>query len=157
MFIVSLKPNIKKVLVISFIAIVLVFLFVFALVKTKNNMQTVRKVSSVTVKNNEERITFLKTFGWEVSSEPTAIREVAIPQEFDDVYNKYNDIQMAQGYNLQEFKGKRVKRWTYSVTNYPNKSDNINANILVYNNVVVGGDICTVALEGFMHGFALPK
>ena len=32
----------------------------------------------------------------------------------------------------------------------------IRANLLVYDGVVIGGDVCSVALDGFMHGFERP-
>ena len=53
------------------------------------------------------------------------------------------------------FRGKTVKRWTYDVTNYPDNRPNVKANILVYDNKIIGGDICSLELDGFMHGFQL--
>lgn len=53
------------------------------------------------------------------------------------------------------YAAKRVKRWTYRVTNYPGYEDKscIQATLLVYDGQVIGGDVCSVELEGFMHGF----
>ena len=34
--------------------------------------------------------------------------------------------------------------------------DEVTANILVYENKIIGGDICSVNLDGFMHGFTPP-
>ena len=55
------------------------------------------KVEKVAAKTNEQRISFLETFGWEVEGEEDEIVEVKIPQEFDDVFEKYNEIQKQQG------------------------------------------------------------
>lgn len=50
--------------------------------------------------------------------------------------------------------GKTVKRYTYIIHNYPDETDQVRANLLVYDGKVIGGDICTLALDGFMHGFS---
>ncbi len=115
--------------------------------------------SAVTVGNAStgatELLDFISTYGWEVKQEPDEVREVVIPAEFDEVYTNYNSIQTAQGLDLTPFKGQRVKKWTYTVTNYPGyeTEDCIKINILVYEGCVIGGDICSVKLDGFMHGF----
>ncbi|MGN0661451.1 MAG: DUF4830 domain-containing protein [Oscillospiraceae bacterium] len=110
---------------------------------------------------NEQRIEFLKSFGWEVSSEAMEIETVIIPAEFSDVYENYNEIQKQQGYDLSDYKSKEVKRYTYEVKNYPlsdsSLSGTIRANLLVYNGVIIGGDVCSVSLGGFMHGFSAEK
>lgn len=107
------------------------------------------------ISTNEKRIGFLESYGWKVESNPIEVVEVTIPQSFNEVYDNYNRIQKKQGFDLSDFKGKRVKRWTYKVTNYPGVKDEVRANMLVYDNKVIGGDISTVALNGFMHGFSL--
>ena len=103
----------------------------------------------------EERIAFLSQYGWSVEEEPLEVKEIIIPAEFDDVYEKYNAIQKEQGCDLTAYCSKRVKKWTYKVTNYPNYegSDCIRATLLVFDGKVIGGDVCSVELDGFMHGF----
>ena len=112
------------------------------------------KVEKVAAKTNEQRISVLETFGWEVEGEEDEIVEVKIPQEFDDVFEKYNEIQKQQGCDLSKYAGKRCKRYTYVIENYPGQAEGVRANILVYKNKVIGGDVCSVELDGFMHGFA---
>lgn len=107
-----------------------------------------------------ERSGFISQFGWTFEEEPVEVREIVIPQEFDEVYENYNNIQKQQGLDLSDFCGKRVKRWTYTITNYPGYSeqaDCIRINLLVFDGLVVGGDVCSVELDGFMHGFSLPS
>lgn len=103
---------------------------------------------------NAGRIAFLKSFGWEVSSDPVEVVEVTIPETFNAVYTNYNSIQKTQGYDLTQYKGKRIKRWTYDIKNYPNSTQPVRANLLVYNGKVIGGDVSSVAINGFMQGFA---
>ncbi|MDD7216643.1 MAG: DUF4830 domain-containing protein, partial [Oscillospiraceae bacterium] len=85
--------------------------------------------------------------------------EVIIPAEFDRGYEKYNEIQKAQNLDLTPYAGKRAKRWTYNIKNYPGyegDSGTVQANILVYEGAVIGGDICSTELDGFMQGFDFP-
>ncbi|MBE6753018.1 MAG: DUF4830 domain-containing protein [Ruminococcaceae bacterium] len=101
----------------------------------------------------ESRVQFLSQFGWEIETEPLAVKEVIIPVKFDEVYSQYAQLQSRQGFNLQALSGKRAKLWTYKVTNYPGANGAVLANILVKDGVVVGGDISAAAADGFMHGF----
>lgn len=108
----------------------------------------------LTVRNNDDRIEFIGHFGWEVKDEPTDIVEVVIPPKFDEVYENYNNIQKHQGFDLEKQQGKRVKRYSYIVTNYPDYPDEVKINLLVLGTKVVGGDVCSTSLDGFMHGFS---
>ena len=99
----------------------------------------------------------LETYGWQVAATPKEIEEVTIPKEFNRVYTVYNDLQLAQGFDLTPYAGKAVKRYTYEIYNYPDFPNGVVGNLLIYNNAVIGGDICTVAIDGFMHGFSLEE
>ena len=108
------------------------------------------------VKTHEDRLEFLRQFGWEVRPEPLEQTEVVIPGEFDKVYAGYNEIQRNQGLDLGRYKNKTVTRYTYEVTNYPDYEGRVLINVLVYRNRVIGGDVCTADLNGFIHGFVRP-
>ena len=108
---------------------------------------------SLLAETEEQRAQFLAQYGWEIAAEPSEICEVIIPAEFNEVYQTYNAIQKQQEMDLSRYKGKRVKRWTYQVTNYPDHPENVFANLLISNGKVIGGDISSSELGGFMHGF----
>ncbi len=101
-------------------------------------------------------LAFISSLGWEVSEEPDEVREVVIPAEFDEVYRNYNSIQIKQGYDLTDYAGERAKRWTYTILNYPGYEDEefIKINILICDDKIIGGVVCSVRLDGFMHGFS---
>ena len=71
------------------------------------------------------------------------------------VFNAYNEIQLSQDYDLSAYKGFQVTKWVYRIVNYPGYADKdcIQITLLVYNGYVIGGDVCSVELDGFMHGF----
>ena len=105
------------------------------------------------IKTNEDRVNFLAQFGWKVKSEPMENKEVTIPKEFDKIFTGYNEIQKRQGLDLSRYKNKNVERYTYEITNYPGETGRVYANVLVYRNKVIGGDVCSADVNGFIHGF----
>ena len=65
---------------------------------------------------------------------------------------EYNEIQRRQGLDLSAYKKKSVMRYTYAVKNYPDYDGEVLVNILVYKNTVIGGDVCSADVSGFVHG-----
>lgn len=108
------------------------------------------------VKTNEDRVEYLNSYGWEVVNEPLATQELLIPEEMDDSYNDYLALQSNQGFDLSKYAGKRVKRYTYEITNYPTGEAGVQANLLIYKNTVIGGEVLSPQLDGFLHGLPMP-
>ena len=108
------------------------------------------------VKTNQDRIDYLSAYGWQVSEEPIATQELFIPEELDDSYDEYVALQSQQGFNLEKYTSKRVKRYTYEVLNYPTGETGVQANLLLYKNTVIGGEVLSPQLDGFLHGLAMP-
>ena len=104
----------------------------------------------------EDRVAYLQSYGWEVSAEPLATEELLIPKEMDASYDDYLALQSGQGFDLSKYAGKRVKRYTYEITNYPTGETGILANLLIYKNTVIGGEVLSPQLDGFLHGLAMP-
>ena len=109
------------------------------------------------VKTAEDVKSFLGQFGWEVEDSPCDEIDIRIPQEFDKVMNAYNELQKSQGMDLSKYRNKEVHRYTFRVTNYPEYNGTVFANVIVYKNKVVGGDICSSDVTGFIHGFQSPQ
>lgn len=108
-------------------------------------------------KTNEDRVSFICQFGWEIDQEPAEIMEVVIPEQLDAVYEQYNAIQKEQGFDLSKYCGKKLKRYTYKVNNYPEQPDFVQVSLLIYRDTVVGGDVCSTRLDGFMHGLRMTQ
>lgn len=109
------------------------------------------------VRTAEDRASYLEHFGWKVSPEPSSVEELKIPEEFDDRYREYLELQASQGFDLSKYAGKRVKRYTYSIENYPTGETGIVANLLIYKNTVIGGEVLSPTMNGFLHGLAMPQ
>lgn len=104
------------------------------------------------VRTNEDRVKFLEDLGWQVDPEPCCETEVLIPREFSDVYQNFNQLQIEQGYDLAEHRGETATIYAYRVLNYKGFEGPVIAELYVANNHIIGGDIHSLALDGFMHG-----
>lgn len=107
------------------------------------------------IKNNDDRLAYLNGLGWQVSEQPIATEELLIPEEFDGSYQDYLKLQAGQGFDLTQYCGKRVKRYTYQLTNYPSQAEPVQIALLVYKNRVIGGQIQSSS-GSFLHGLTLP-
>lgn len=157
MFVFSVRSSKLKIALTAFAAV----LAVAALVMLANREKPTVSDSTISLKasNAEERTAFLSQFGWEIDEDPAEVAEVLIPAEFDKGYEKYNEIQKEQELDLMPYAGKRAKRWTYNIKNYPGyegRDGVVQANILVYEGAVIGGDVCSTELGGFMQSFYYP-
>lgn len=101
--------------------------------------------------SEHQRQQFITSMGWKTDEEYDTCRIVIIPQEFDDVYTRYNDLQKQQGFDLEPYKGKTVEIYSYPVYNYPDE-ENVSLSLLVCDGRLIGGDVCSTELGGFMQG-----
>lgn len=164
MFIYSLRASTVKLVGVICVALtVLITLIAFVPTYAANNSAATGAVDSAVsynydkVKTAGDVVGFLSQFGWQVEAEPIEVKTVTVPSEFDKVFSAYNEIQKSQGLNLLKYKGKDVTRYTFSVTNYAGYEGTVYANVLVYRNKVIGGDICSADVSGFIHGFENAK
>lgn len=93
------------------------------------------------IRTNEDRIAYLNELGWHVLENPVLTEELVIPQTFDESYTDYLALQSGQGFDLTRYSGKRIKRYTYNVTNYPEGDVVVQAALLICRNKVIGGQI----------------
>lgn len=155
MFLFSLKSLKSKLILL--VAAVTAIVIVFAVISNSEDAQKAKPTDGVidfSASTEEERLNFITQLGLTVESDPSGVKEIVIPEEFDDTYTNYNEIQKQSGLDLEPYKGCTVKKWTYTVTNYPEYegSQSIKINLLVYKGKIIGGDICSVELDGFMKG-----
>lgn len=111
---------------------------------------------SAVVKTNEERVKYLESFGWQVSAQPVEEQTVTIPRDFSKVYSDYNDLQLSQGFDLKRYSGLEAVRYTYEITNHPDTTDRVVADIIVYRGQIIAADVQSLSSTGFMQGIAFP-
>ena len=143
------KVDLKKILMI----VGAVAAVVIALILLLGNSSDAADTAAPAVSGNDARVEFLKGFGWEVAASPTESGQVKIPEQPSEVFDRYNQLQKSQGYDLTQYAGKTVMRYVYKVTNYPGATDPVYATVLVYKNQIIGGDITDTSATGVVQGF----
>ncbi len=137
------KVDIKKIAIA--IAAVAVVLLVLILLLGGNGDKA---AAGTGLSSNDARVQYLKGLGWDVSASPTESGQVRIPTKATEVYERYNDLQKSQGFDLNNFAGKTVMRYVYKVNNYPGATDPVYATLLIYKGQLIGGDITDTAAGG---------
>lgn len=99
---------------------------------------------------NAKRVEFIKSLGVTINDETASTKGVIIPESFSDVYRNYNEIQKSAGYDLSAYKGCEVVIYTYSISPPDGYRGTCSAHLIVYKGRVIGGDISSTELGGFM-------
>lgn len=160
MFIYSFRASTLKflgIISVTLVALIAIIAFVPIYAEGIGSANTTTaggvEISYENVKSSADAVNFVSQFGWTVDGGNAEVQTVTIPEEFDKVFAAYNEIQKAQGLDLSKYKKKELTRYSFEVTNYPDYEGKVYANVLVYRNKVVGGDICSADVTGFVHGF----
>lgn len=157
MFIYSVKGStLKFIAALSAALAVLVALVIFVPAYDSAALPTGKDILYTNIRSNEDRVGFLSQFGWTVEAEPVLQEKVTIPAEFDSIFVSYNDMQKEQGLDLSRYKRKTVEHFRYQVTNFES-GETVYANLLIYRGKVIGGDISSASMNGFVYGFEGPS
>ena len=149
MFVVSVKTG-KRRMILALAAVLVILTAALAAGKLLGGAQAAQSLPAG--ETNEQRLAFLLGYGWEADTEAVEVREITIPDVFDDVYLKYNEVQKAQGMDLERYRGKTCRQWIYNVTNYPAQGT-VHASLLVLDGKIIGGDLSSTELDGFLCAF----
>ena len=145
----------KKLLAGGITALCCCAAVVIALIFTLGGRAVTASAEVKHIRTTDDRLAYLSGLGWEVSLQPIATEELLIPQQFDDSYDDYLKLQEDQGFDLTRYCGKRVKRYTYQLTNYPDQDEPMQIALLIYKNRVIGGQIQS-ASGGLLRGLTFP-
>lgn len=162
MFIYSLKASTVKffgIVGVSLLTLAALIVFIpTARVSTTQEIAAMNEnISFNNVRNAKDAQKFLSQYGWTTNEATLTECEVTIPKEFDKIMSQYNELQKQQGLDLSKYGKKTVTRYTLEVTNYPNYSGTVFANVLTFRGKVIGGDICSSDSRGFLHTFSMPS
>ena len=150
MFIYTAKFS-KKKAVALLLTLAVIAAAVIMTLPEKRELSSPAMAADAGVKTREDAVAFAEALGCRIDMENVTSREVTIPGDFDEVYARYNDMQLQCGYDLRPYRGKTASLYTLPVTNYPG-ADGVLCDLLVCRGKVIGGSIYTSALDGFMHG-----
>ena len=111
---------------------------------------------STAMKDNDARLAYLAELGWEVDAEPIETMELQLPEELSGSYAAYNELQLAQGFDLRDYLGQGVSRWTYQVRNYPGRPEDVQLNLYLCEDRPIAGDIIAGGEGGFQGTLRYP-
>lgn len=135
MFVLRFKKKRFIVALIVVLAVITVFIILINadFTSVEDNVEKNSKIYSLKADSADDRLGFFKQL--ELKAGQETADEVVIPQNFNSVYEKYNEIQKKSVFDLSNYAGKPAKRYTYSI------DDGKKAVILVYKNRIIGGHI----------------
>lgn len=134
------RKNAVKILGLAGLALLILILLVSLRGKHEKNAATA-----------EDRAAFLQSLGWEIEAGNEQSAEVTIPDCGEGAMADYNALMQKAGFDLSAYQGKSVRQYRYVLTNYPDCKDKVYAVLYVSHGRVIGGDIHTASLHGFMH------
>ena len=116
-----------------------------------------KETEVITAATNEERVAYLEGLGWQVEPQPIETLDLQLPEKREGEWDAYAKLQKGQGLPFSEFAGQAVKRYTYTVTNYPEIPQGVQANLYLWGDQIIGGDVIFTGQGGFQTDLAFPK
>ena len=116
-----------------------------------------KETEVITAATNEERVAYLEGLGWQVEPQPIETLDLQLPEKLEGEWDAYAKLQKGQGLPFSEFAGQAVKRYTYTVTNYPEIPQGVQANLYLWGDQIIGGDVIFTGQGGFQTDLAFPK
>ena len=149
MLIITTKVSKKKLLLGLLAAAAMILCLIFIL--SRQDAPQIADTPTVfeNIATNEERLAFISSAGWEAATDPVSTLDLLLPSPLDERYTEYNQLQLSQGFDLTTYCGKRLTRYTYAVTNYPDIPQGVQANLYLYGTTVVAGDLFYAGEKGF--------
>ena len=150
MMVMTAKLNLKKILLILTAAAAVILSLILVLGGTS---RTPAPAQGQALSGNEARVDFLRDLGWEITETPKETTQVRVPRETSQIYERYNNLQKSQGYDLTQYAGQKVMRYVYEIRNYPGATDPVYATLLISGDQIIGGDITDTGAGGKIRGF----
>ena len=99
---------------------------------------------------NQENLSFIHSFGWQVDESPEEISHLTIPSVFDSVFSAYNATIAGTGFDLTPYQGVRATRYTYRVLNHKDsESGLVRIQVFVTKDGIIAAHICSLKPDGF--------
>lgn len=111
----------------------------------------------ITAATPEARVAFLEGLGWQVEPQPIETLDLQLPETLESEWADYAKLQKGQNLPFAEFTGQAVKRYTYTVTNYPDIPQGVQANLYLWGDQIIGGDIIATGQGGFQSDLVFPE
>lgn len=81
------------------------------------------------------------------------VENIVLSRSNEKVFSDYNSIQKENGFDMEPFIGKEVRRYTFEVNNNPYTSEEVFcAVVFTFNGEIIGADIHSPSVNGFIQG-----
>ena len=131
------------------VALALTGVIVILLTFAGNHGVSATAAAPISCASEADRAAYLTSLGWEFD-DAVQQKQVTIPTEFNEVYQRYSALLAKEGFRLEDYKGKQAEIYTYQIKNYDG-NDRIIADLIVADGVLIGADLCDPAADsGFL-------
>lgn len=151
MFVFTAKLN-KKRAVLIIVCLALILTLTVIAVNASGAKKSGKRISESGIRGTDDIVAYLASLGWQVDPAPIETRTIVIPRQFKGVYADYIKLQKEQGYTIENYAGMQAVRYSFRVTNYPTGEEDIVADVVLFGQEIIAGDIQSTALDGFMRG-----
>ncbi len=103
------------------------------------------------------RISYLEGLGWQVAPQEIESLHLKLPEKLEGSWSDYAALQDAQGLPFSQFAGQTVQRYTYTVTNYPQRPEDVQINLYLADDAIIGGDLVALGEGGFRADLVFPE
>ena len=111
---------------------------------------------AVLAPSDQERVAYLEGLGWTADLSPIETLSFALPQPLNESYLEYNELKLQQGFDLSPYAGMQVTRYSYRITNYPDYPEDVQADLYLCGDEIIGGDILYCGDKGFVATLTYP-
>ncbi len=133
MFVISVRASARRLIPLIVCVVLIVSLLIAGLLFPAS--RTMVTVATIAGDTDEDCAAFLTSLDHAAVLPAASVREIVLPDVFDDTLLTYNELQQQAGFDLSDYAGQRVKYRTYTLT------DGNAAHLYVYNGRIIGGDI----------------
>ena len=137
----------KLVTIIASLALVLlIFIYFFSY------FQKEIPASKYEIKNTDkERRGFIESYGYTLSPKKAETETFLVPYKFNNSFMQFEKLQNEMGLSLYPFKGMKLKKYTYLLSDTP---DTVYAELYIYKKYVAAGCIVNPDLKnGYIKSF----
>ena len=102
-----------------------------------NNSSEDTESISRRVSDNKERTEYIASKGFKTAEEPSSVEDIIIPEEPDEIFLEYNELQKKSGFDLSPYHGKTVKKYVYPVL----EEEETFVTLYIYDGRIISADI----------------
>ena len=147
------KRRLMTAVIIMACAVVVGLILTLVLLATRQNVRIGDKTVQRSIGGEDDAKQVMRDLGFEPENGEPVVRHVSIPEEFDEVYTAYNELQQKSGFDLYPFRGKPTVLYCCPVRGTDGGCSEI-VTLVVCGGRLIGGDISDEKAGGKLNSLA---